>query len=123
LAITNTNLNLLEEIRRRMQASYGRWEVGISTPAGLGGRAIAKKNVWRLVCWRNSDCLSFVSDVPFRHPEKKAKARLILRRFEGDTVQTTVMNFDLLRQSIRQDKELYKLLAEKELNSSRNYGG
>jgi hypothetical protein len=73
LAITNSNLSLLEELRDRMKFVYGTWHFRLSTPAGMGGEAIAKRDVWQLQCWRNADCLNFLLDVPFRHLKRKRK--------------------------------------------------
>jgi hypothetical protein len=79
---------------------------------GRGGYAIATKDVWSLECWDIDICNRFLSAVPFRQPEKKARARILLNDYHGTLWVDIHGAAATLRSGIKDDILRYRLLAE-----------
>jgi len=68
LSYTNKDLDMLSWIETHVNA------------LGFNARRVGpdENGVYRVLLWRNKEVLDFIRLLPIRHPEKKAKARLLL---------------------------------------------
>ncbi|HVP22798.1 MAG TPA: hypothetical protein VMS77_02650 [Conexivisphaerales archaeon] len=112
LDIANSNLRLLGELKARMPPSYPEWKIRLTQAKGTGRDIIAQTDQWRLSAWQVETCRGFLHDVPFRHPEKKAKARLVVRDLQDEAQPPLDVAFDVLKASIKSDVREFVALAK-----------
>lgn len=114
LSLTNTNKELLESIKARL-GTFGSWQFSLGTPIGSGKNVVTKQTVWHLKCWQQGSVSRFLSSVPFRHPEKKEKARIVLRNSRDGSMGLVTSEFSSYKAALKEDIKRNVALAKSEL--------
>jgi hypothetical protein len=68
MSFTNSDFGLLKWVHNTLQAMGFHSHLGLANPDG----------VRQIQMWRIDEVLEFIRILPLRHPEKRAKARLLL---------------------------------------------
>ncbi len=114
LSLTNANVELLESIRSRL-SEFGSWRFSLGTPIGRGRSVLAKQTVWHLKCWQQGSVHWFLHSVPFRHPEKKEKARIVLGNFMDGNMGLVTSEFSSYKAALKDDIKRNIALAKSEM--------
>jgi hypothetical protein len=107
LSLTNKDVSMLDWVENKLTGL--RIHCSRSPPD--------RKGVLRTNLWRNDDILRFLRDLPLKHPEKKAKARLIIN---GERNVTGLFAaWESLSGRIEQDRLEFIKLAKSEIEGAR----
>jgi hypothetical protein len=121
LSITNSNLDLLRVVKRRLKSTgiVSRIVGGDPTPLSKATK------IWRLRVWRRNDVRLLLEKMPVRHPEKVEKARIAVSAYGDQTNPglSIIDSWNRLAQSIESERMRYIEEAEVAYLKRRNLQG